>query len=100
MSVTVDIEYPTEDKVESAGLTGQSRQSHQNLLGRRRSVLVASIAPRSQSPTVSIKHLLAKPSGRRSWATPPPSRRFIDSMLGACTPFVFGWCATRSRPKI
>src|SRR5207249_4274168 len=39
MSVTVDIEYPTEDKVESAGLTGQSRQSHQNLLGRRRSVL-------------------------------------------------------------
>jgi len=39
MSVAVDIEYPTEDKVESAGLTGQSRQSHQNLLGRRRSVL-------------------------------------------------------------
>ena len=39
MSVAVDIEYPTEDKVESAGLTGQSRQSHQDLLGRRRSAL-------------------------------------------------------------
>jgi RNA polymerase sigma-70 factor, ECF subfamily len=38
MSVAVDVEYPIEDKVESAG-TGQSRQTHQDLLGKRRPAL-------------------------------------------------------------
>ncbi len=38
MSVAVDVEYPIEDKVESAG-TGRSRQTHEDLLGRRRSAL-------------------------------------------------------------
>src|SRR5207253_2608330 len=49
-----------------------------------------------QSPTVSIKHLLAKPSGRRSWATPPPSRRFIDSNAGR----VYALCLRMVRDSI
>lgn len=39
MSLAVDVEYPIEDKVESAGITGQLGQTHQELLGRRRSAL-------------------------------------------------------------
>jgi RNA polymerase sigma-70 factor (ECF subfamily) len=39
MSVAVDVEYPIEDKVESTGITGQSRQTHLELVGRRRSAL-------------------------------------------------------------
>ena len=38
MSLAVDVEYPKEDNVEGAG-TGRSRQTHQELLGRRRSAL-------------------------------------------------------------
>jgi RNA polymerase sigma-70 factor (ECF subfamily) len=50
MSLAVDVEYPIEDKVESAGITGQSRQTHQDRVGPRRSALGRQPASEKSKP--------------------------------------------------
>ena len=96
MSVAVGVEYRMEDGVESAG-TGRSRQTHRDLLGRRRSALGHS--SEKSKPYTFEQASLSETIRQAQLGDSAAFEKIYGFMRGACTRFVSGCCATRSRPK-